>query len=263
MSQQLAKAEQANYLERWSPADMALIRATVAQRATDSEFKLFLYTAHKYGLDPLVKQIWCVKYQDSAPAAIFTGRDGFLEIAHRSGQFDGMETKAVRGGDKGQLIAATCQVWRRDMTHPFVVEVSLAEYNSGKGNWSKMPETMLKKVAESQCLRRAFNISGLYEPGEMDSAVVEAETQRPPAPPHYTKAELDELETQLTHELEFVAEFEALEQIGLRIKALRLPDGAMAARLRLAYQKALRELGGLPHVKDNPDREVLVVKQAS
>ena len=150
----------------WTEEDKKLIKETVAKGTTDSEFKLFLYTASKYGLDPLVKQIWCVKY-GSQPAAIFTGRDGFLRIAHRSGQFDGMETVALKD-EKGNLIGARCTVWRKDMTHPFVVEVSLSEYNTKRGNWLKMPETMIKKVAESQCLRKAFDVSGIYAPEEYE-----------------------------------------------------------------------------------------------
>jgi phage recombination protein Bet len=172
----------------WTEADIALIKQTVAKGATDSEFKLFLYTAIKYDLDPLIKQIWCVKYGDR-PAAIYAARDGFLAIAHRSGQFDGMETDAIRD-DNGRLISAICRVWRKDMSHPFVVEVPFSEYdqsvapNSGNkpNNWNKFPSTMLKKVAESQCLRRAFNISGIYEPSEFDPATDESATPKlPPA----------------------------------------------------------------------------------
>ena len=32
-----------------------------------------------------------------------------------------------------------------------------------------MPETMLKKVSQSQALRQAFAISGVYSPEEMDT----------------------------------------------------------------------------------------------
>lgn len=158
---------QDEYMTAWSRDALKLIKAQVANGATETEFQLLLYTAHKYGLDPLVKQIFCVKYSNS-PAAIFTSRDGFLSIAHRSGQFDGMETKALRD-DTGRLIGAACRIWRKDMSHAFVVEVSLDEYASERNpNWKSRPETMIKKVAESQCLRRAFNISGIYEPGEFD-----------------------------------------------------------------------------------------------
>jgi phage recombination protein Bet len=178
---ELAKIGPANSSAGWNDEDKTLIRQTVAKGASDAEFKLLLYTASKYDLDPLVKQIWCVKYGDK-PAAIYTSRDGFLHLAHKSGQFDGMETAAVRDG--GKLVGAKCSVWRKDFNRPFVVEVSLSEYNTNQNQWSKMPETMIKKVAESQCLRRAFDISGLYEPGEMgDEGEIVESTARPVVEP--------------------------------------------------------------------------------
>jgi phage recombination protein Bet len=161
---ELAKIGPANSSAGWNDEDKALIRQTVAKKANDAEFKLLLYIASKYDLDPLVKQIWCVKYGDE-PAAIYTSRDGFLHLAHKSGQFDGMETVSIR--ESGKLIGARCSVWRKGFSRPFVVEVALSEYNTNQNQWAKKPETMIKKVAESQCLRRAFDISGLYEPGEM------------------------------------------------------------------------------------------------
>lgn len=164
MTQTLTRVEQTP--KEISQEDIELIKKTVAAGATEPEFRLFMYIAQRYNLDPLVKQIWLIKYGNN-PAAIFTSRDGFLSIAHRSGQFDGMETQAVRN-DKDLVIGAVCRVWRRDMSHPFTVEVSRNEYDTGKGNWTKMPETMIKKVAESQCLRRAFDIAGLYDPSEYD-----------------------------------------------------------------------------------------------
>jgi len=148
---------------------VALIQAKCAPNCTPTEFQLLLYMADKYKLDPLVRQIWAVKYKD-APAAIFCGRDGFLEIAHRSGQFDGMESGTRMENDE---MIGWCKVYRKDMAHPFYVEVYLKEYQkpvpySGKpGLWQTMPRIMLQKVAESSCLRRAFSVSGLYCPEEM------------------------------------------------------------------------------------------------
>jgi len=140
-----------------------LIKASIARDCTDTEFKLLLYLAGQYHLDPLRRQIWAVKYGNS-PANIFTGRDGFLEIAHRSGQFDGMESGTRKEGEE---IVGWAKVYRKDMTHAFVVEVFLSEFNTGKSNWAKMPRVMIQKVAESQCLRKAFSVSGLYSPEEI------------------------------------------------------------------------------------------------
>ncbi len=155
-------------------AQINLIKSTVAKDCTNTEFKLLMYLASQYHLDPIRKQIWAVKYGD-APASIFTGRDGFLAIAHRSGHLDGMKSgvKEIAYGDKTETIG-WCEIWRNDMSRPFYIEVFLSDYQqpiprSGKpGLWQKMPRVMIQKVAESTCLRRAFSITGLYSPEEMD-----------------------------------------------------------------------------------------------
>jgi len=152
---------------QFSNDQINLIKATVARGCTDTEFELLMYLSAQYGLDPIRRQIWAVKY-GSAPASIFTGRDGFLEIAHRSGQFDGMESgvKTVREGEKDELIG-WCKVYRKDMSHAFYVEVYEREYTTGKNLWQTKPRIMIQKCAESSCLRRAFSVCGLYSPEEM------------------------------------------------------------------------------------------------
>ena len=101
--------------------NLQLIKNIHAKDATEQEFNLFLYMAKTYQLDPLLRKIWLVKY-GSAPAQIFTSRDGFLSIAHRSGQFNGMQTTLSEDGQ-----SATCHVYRKDMEHPFSVTVYLRE----------------------------------------------------------------------------------------------------------------------------------------
>lgn len=149
--------------KKWTSEQMALIQNTMAPNCNQNEFALMMYQAKTYRVDPLLRQIWAVKYQQGQPARIFIGRDGYLAIAHQSGQFDGMETRIDGEGDR---MTATATVYRKDMTHPVVVSVKFSEYNTMQGNWVKMPETMLKKVAESQALRKAFNVSGNFSPEE-------------------------------------------------------------------------------------------------
>lgn len=148
---------------------MSLIKAKVAPNATDTEFELLMYLSRKYNLDPILKQIWLVKFGDS-PAQIYAGRDGYLEIAHRSGHFDGMKSWVEFEEDaKGNKVPVRgkCVVYRNDMTHPFESEVLFKEYTTGKNLWLSKPSIMLIKVAESVCLRKAFRVSGLYDPDEM------------------------------------------------------------------------------------------------
>ena len=174
-------------------AEVQLIQEMYAKNSTKEEFELFMYTANKFGLDPLLKQIWCVKF-DKGTAQIYAGRDGFLEIAHRSGAFNGMES-----GMKDNR-TAFAKVYRKDMTMPFYVEVDMAEYSTGKALWGSKPKTMLIKVAESQCLRKAFSISGIYSPEEMaqwelDIQGIQYDTVKAPAITSTSTPVIDNIDT--------------------------------------------------------------------
>jgi phage recombination protein Bet len=167
---------------QYNPQQIQLIRDMCARDCTENEFLLLMQLAKTYQLDPFAKQIWAVKYGNN-PAAIFCGRDGFLAIAHRSGKFDGMESGTRKDGDD---LIGWCRVYRKDMSRPFEVEVSLSEYSTGKNLWQTKPKTMIIKVAESHALRRAFGISGLYSPEEIDTGdrpEPRLVTEVPPATP--------------------------------------------------------------------------------
>lgn len=152
------------------------------------EVQYCLEVAKQFNLNPITKQIYFVprKAQDDngvwhEKIEPLVGRDGFLAIAHRTGAFGGIETistiKEVPIRENGQWkmkkdLVGICKVWRTDSEMPFIVEVAYGEYVQTKKDgeptkfWSK-PDTMIKKVAESQALRKAFNISGLYSPEEV------------------------------------------------------------------------------------------------
>ena len=161
-----------------------LIRKTVAKDANDLELQMFLHLAQRYGLDAFSREIMFIKRKvwnsykqgyDEIPTFL-VGRDGFLNIAHRSGQFGGIKT-TPNFDEKGNLVSATCKVWNKSCTEPIEVTVYLKEYmvigKDGKGQalWGTKPITMLSKVAECQCLRKAFSISGVYESSELDSEI--------------------------------------------------------------------------------------------
>jgi len=179
----------ANNDSPWSKEQIELIKRTVAKGASDDELKLFLHLASRYDLDPFTRQIWFIKYGDDAH--IFTGRDGFLHIAHRSGAFNGMQTqlreepvpfeiryynrkeKKVEALKRPSQFVAVCTVYRKDMEQPFICEVWESEYSTGQGLWPTKRRVMIQKVAEASTLRRAFDISGLYLPEEVSENEVE------------------------------------------------------------------------------------------
>ncbi len=156
-----------------APADFTkeqldLIKATVAKGATDNELKLFLYRCKNMGLDPLKPgMVHFIKY-GSNPGSIVVGIEGFRAKAHRTGKLSGIKRGIMRDGD-GRCVGAWCEVKRKDWEDVAREEVSLAEYSTGKAMWAKMPETMIKKVAEAAALRMAFSdeLGGVITEEEM------------------------------------------------------------------------------------------------
>ena len=148
----------------WDEEQLILLRASCAPTATDPEFKKLLYLSQTWQLDPMLREIWLVKF-GSSPAQIYAGRDGFLKIAHRSGHFDGMRS-GVKKNEDGEIVG-WCEVWRTDMTHSFYGEVLLSEYSTGQNLWKTKPMVMIQKVAESVVLRKSFSVCGIYSPDEM------------------------------------------------------------------------------------------------
>jgi phage recombination protein Bet len=152
-----------------TPEQIQLITTTIAKGATKDELALFLYRCKSLGLDPLKPgQIYFIKY-GTGPGSIVVGIEGFRSKAAKTGKLSGIN-RGVTKDEKGKLIGAWAEVHRKDWTHPAREEVPLSEYDSGRGTWKTMPETMLKKVAEAACLRMAFadDLGGVYIEEEME-----------------------------------------------------------------------------------------------
>lgn len=176
----------------FTPEQLQLIKNTISKDATPDELKLFLYRAQNLGLDPLKPgQIHFIKYGNS-PGTIVIGIDGFRTRAAKSGKLSGIKRGALKD-DKGKLIGAWAEIYRSDWKECAREEVSLSEYSTGKNLWLKMPETMIKKVAEAAALRMAFpdDLGGIYTNEEMDQAAAQGERIIPqqPGPEDHTPAE--------------------------------------------------------------------------
>lgn len=155
--------------QEWTPEQMQLITNTVARNASPAELQLFLYRCRNMGLDPLKPgQVHFIKY-GANPGSIVVGIEGVRLISERTGKKAGVNRGVIKDAS-GNLIGAWCEVHRKDWPKPAREEVPFAEYNTGSGNWKKMPETMIKKVAEAAALRMAFPdvLGGVYIEEEMD-----------------------------------------------------------------------------------------------
>jgi len=157
--------------KEFTAEQLKLITDTVAKGATRAELELFLYRCKNMELDPLKPgQIHFVKY-GTGPGTIVVGIEGFRTIAARTGKHTGTHREVVRDAN-GKCIGARAKVYRSDWSQPAEEEVSLHEYSTGRNQWLKMPETMIKKVAEVAALRIAFpgELGGVYAPEEMEQA---------------------------------------------------------------------------------------------
>jgi len=188
MSKEIAKTEEksiANIVTNfWQ--DTEKLRKLVFPKLNEIEFEFLVALGAGLGANPFTREIWAVKYKDSEPASIFVGRDFLRRKAQEIENYGGHEVDSFYQNDKiiknngiyeinfaannnrGELVGAICNVFYRNNIRPFSVMVYLKEYAKPFGNWKSMPETMIKKVAEAQALRGAFQgvFKGIYDESE-------------------------------------------------------------------------------------------------
>ncbi len=167
----------------FSHTRIAMSRNAVAKGAPDDVFAAMIDLAKRRGLDPLAKQMICVRF-GGAWVTIVT-IDGYRAIAEQTGRYAGNDAPVftwyddpVYTSDK-KLIpeSATVTVYKlvEGQRYPFSATVYWEEFDGKRNNWLSMPRVMLSKVAESHALRKAFPavLSGTYTDEEMDQAYVE------------------------------------------------------------------------------------------
>ncbi len=175
-----------NNNEVWTAENYQTIKESFAKGATDSEFKVFIEIGKRCNMNPFLREIWCIKYGNN-PASIFIGRDGMRKAAQAHPDYEHHEAHSVYENDtlhydndtgsvqhdfnllnRGELIGAFALVRKKDLSRPFFKFVYFKEYTTGQSNWKSKPDTMITKVAESQCLKMAFQdiFSGTYDESE-------------------------------------------------------------------------------------------------
>lgn len=173
-----------NELTIWSESKLTDIKKLFANNLNQNEFETFVWIWKVTWLNPFLREIWAVKYGNS-PANIFIWRDGYRKSAQANKEYDYHLVDAVYENDEfsvknGEvehiynfknrwvLIWAYCLVKRKSSTKAMFTFVELSEYDTKQSVWKTKPATMIKKVAEAQGLRWAFQelFAWTYEENE-------------------------------------------------------------------------------------------------
>jgi phage recombination protein Bet len=239
--------------------ELQIIKDVIARGASDTELKMFVQMAQKLGLDPLSKQIHCVKrrarladgsYGDAM--TIVVGIDGYRLVAERTGRYCPGKAPTYEYDAHGRVTSATAYVlklaggaWHEVSAVAFWEEYAQTNKDGQPtAMWSKMPRLMLAKCAEALALRRAFpaELSGVYTDDEMQQAanepspapvVIAAPT---PAAPSPTKAAAPTIQPNIAVE---TAKAE-LRALGLHAKAV-LESGEVTGDASQAIAEAMQE----------------------
>jgi phage recombination protein Bet len=161
----------------------ATLRATVVPPTTSKEqFAAFLLVAKQYGLNPVTKEIYAFPTKGGGIQPI-VGIDGWMNLINSNPNADGLEFRDDFN-DKGELVAITAIIHRKDRTHPTMVTEYMEECKRSTEPWQKWPARMLRHKAAIQCARYAFGFAGIIDPEEAErSPEVITATVAPPPPP--------------------------------------------------------------------------------
>lgn len=153
-----------------------LIRRTYGRDLNNDELALFLYEARQRGLDPLMRQIYCVKRFDKrANCKVMTiqvGIDGMRLIAERSRRYAPGPEPTFTYGQDGSVVSATSYVKKQTDDGTWHVVSATARFDdyvirdatgAPTSFWRK-PHIQLAKCAEALAIRKAFPVetNGLY-----------------------------------------------------------------------------------------------------
>lgn len=160
---------------------------------SDEEIMMFMSLCRYQHLNPFLKEVYLVKYSNSSPASIVTGKDTFTKRARRTKDYAGKKAGIiVQNPETGEIteregtfylpnekiVGGWAKIFIKGYDEPEYVAVSFEEYagrtKDGElnSNWRTRPGTMIRKCAVVAALRESFpdDFSGLYAPEEMGAA---------------------------------------------------------------------------------------------
>ena len=146
-------------------------------KVSDQEVVMFMELCKYQELNPFLKEAYLIKYSDRAPASIVVGKEAYMKRAQAQPDYERFEAgiiiqrnnqlMEVEGSFKlpqDALLGGWAKIYRKGIKEPNTTRVSMAEYSQGQSTWSKMPATMIRKVAIVQAIRETYpeQFGGMY-----------------------------------------------------------------------------------------------------
>jgi phage recombination protein Bet len=199
--------------DTWTPERIELVKRSICPKGiSDDAFALFVEQCKRSGLDPLLKQAFCVERRQNIgnkerpnwvnKHEFQPAEAGMLARAEQFPGFEGITAAEVYAEDpiiidygvgtvehrvnpaqrKGVLVGAWARVQRAGKV-PLVVWVDFAAVNQPTPLWGKMPAVMCRKCARVAALRTAYPeaFGGMYVAGERPDDVDTGEDVEVPA----------------------------------------------------------------------------------
>jgi phage recombination protein Bet len=139
------------------------LKSTVFKGATDEEMLALVVTANTYQLNPLLKEMYAFPKKGGGIVPM-VGVDGWLKIANRQENYDGMSVEVF--GDGKTPTHATCEIYLKNRAHPVKVTEYYEECKRNTDPWNQMPRRMIRNKVMIQAIRVAFGIGGIFDEDE-------------------------------------------------------------------------------------------------
>lgn len=242
---------------QFTPKHLELIKTQIAKDATPEEYDLFIMMARRTRLDPLLKQLYFIKYKgkDGRPDQVsyVTSIDSYRIIAHRTEAFAGVDLPIYEYDKNSKITHCSITVYKlvHGQKFGFSAKVKFSEYNTGKQQWASKPETMIAKVAEAHALRKAFpqDLSGVYTTDEMEQAgiTVDGNTGKVvPQTPMITKAQVGKIKDLMMIKGVEVQQLKDIVQQGYKRTSMKDMSQKQAGHL-------IGKLQAMPDLQPDPD----------
>ena len=164
-----------------TPAQLELVKRTIAPDATPDELQLFCYDCARQGVHPLDRLIHFTKRGKNGKYTPISSIDFMRQRAADSGEYAGNDDAVFTGQPGTDSFMATITVYRfvKGQKCAFTASARWKEYKPAPGPsgnadmmWLKMEHIMLAKVCEALALRKGFpkQTAKLYEWAEMAQA---------------------------------------------------------------------------------------------